>query len=964
MTFLRRIFGEDAMVSSPAQASATPAPAPAPTPEEAAQREAALHAELAGADATQLATFAREDKRAAMRLMAAEALVTQGASKEVWESIVSAWQQKDRRLTKLAKSQLAAFRSADDFHSHVATLEEGFKGLLDKHPTDLTRLGELDRAYELLKADARKLSLEADLQAIAVVRGAIAERLGTEQDAQRSVMEVEKLAHAVTAGLVAGTAKADTAQQHAQHAELAEKLAAIDVTGVPPAVVQRAQTALTNLAATIAAAANQEEFARQQAARAAEAAAGADAKAANDAKKAEHQAEAAARKEKAKGDEARMKQLVESLEAQLASGEAKGALKQVAQVKALRSVAEHAAPDWRARFHAVEGEVLKLEGFARDNARTRRDELLDRAKKLPELSLPPDALANEIQSLQNQWKAIDAEVGGAPGKLWDTFHAATNVAYEKVKVFRAAQAAIRDEHGKEKEAILAELEALAAPLRTAKDVAESAAKDKPEGGAKDKAARGAKAGRNAKASGDASAAAPIVAGDAASAEAVSEVISEAASSESVSGEVTSSGPAAVDGLAANVADDAAKEVAAGTAEPNAAKETPPAVQAESSSIAQQASASAEVATAHATAQSTPPANIDWKALQSARSTFPKKWFAVGAVNRKDQKPLQVRFDKAMKVIERAMDAERAKEKRRRETLVKQVEAAKASAEAARPEHVDAKSQAWPALLDAMKVAQEAQKQWNARVSGLPLLHKDEQRLWDSFRTTCNSVFEMRSAARESVKAAAHADREKHAAVIAQLHSATAAAKAAGDEKALQVGVSEAMAAWRALPRADHGAARKFDDAVESAQKETKHLRRAKARGAWQALADFDAALGGLEAAPGDADKLAAVEAARAACDAKQLTQPDLAARLKAALAGSAKVTSTAKAERLIDIEMALQLSSPPEEAALRRARQMAQLVHAMKNRTARPEPTALFLAFVATAGQADAQRVARVVARL
>jgi hypothetical protein len=922
MTFLRRIFGEDAVVATPA---------PAPTPSAAAKaaahaagepaREALLRAELEGADADKLTAFARDDKRAAMRLMAAEALVQTGAPKEVWESIVAAWQQKDRRLSKLAKEQLASFRSADDFHGRAAKLEADFSALLDKKPTDLTRLAEADRAYELLKTDARKLALEADLQAIAVVRGAIAERLESEQGAQRAVLDIEKLAHAVTAGLVAGTAKPDLAQ----HAELSEKLQALDVSAVPAAVVQRAHTALTNLQATLQAAVTQES-ADARAAQDAEHAVQAQASAADTEKAKEaRKADDATRKAKAKEQEAKLETLVAALETQLASGEAKSALKRVAEVKAMRQVAEHAPGAWRARFHVVEGELLKLEGFARDNARVRRDELIEKAKKLPELALPPDALATEIQSLQTQWKAIDAEVGGAPGKLWDVFHGATDVAYGRVKAFRAVKAAERDVHAKAKETMLAELEAMAVhlaplPIKVAKPAV--------------------KVPKAAAATGAVS---PSIETAAPEADAVAEVTTEA-----ISG--------ATSAVVTDVKAEVATEVTAEAAPVTAVVPTP------AEAAVQPSPAIEPLPVTEATAPA-PTGETDWKALQNARAEAVKKWFDVGSVNRKEQKGLQDRFDTVVKRIDKALDGERAKEKRRRETLLASVEAAKAKAEAERPEHVDPKSQAWPALLDAMRVAQEAQKKWNERATPLQLHRKDEQKLWDKFRGVCNVVFEMRSAARDSVKAAFQADREKHALKIAEIRALSSII----DEKALNTALTEAQTAWRALGRPDRGAERQYDDAIEAARKQLTALKRDKQRGAWRMLAALDTALTALETTPGDEALKASADTARVACDAKQVAHAGLVARVKAAHAGAPLVATKGaptKADLMLDLEMALDLSSPPEEATARRARQMAQLANAMKNRTARAEPTALFMDFMAIRGAVDAARLERIVARL
>ena len=864
MNILRKLLGNGAVISTP-----VPAAAPTPAPS-AAEKEAALRAEIAGADAARLTEIAVSGKRAALRLLAAEALAALPTPRETWETIAHTWADKDRRLSRLAREHIAAFTRQADLETRAATLKADFAALIDKPAIDLTRLIELDAIYDQFKADALKadalqgdsprVASTNDLEALSELRAHIGTRLESGQDAQRQLIAIEREADAARLTLVAQQSVADPLV----HAALAERCAALDVSAVPAMIVERTHKALhaleqlvqSALARGAAELACRELIARintldpldvvaRDALEADIVAAqlpqdllvrakdaydihtgGADA--AKRAAEREAQDVARAARKDTRSAESRAANdaiivLITETEAHLAAGEAKAAIKAAAAIKLHRGEAERLAPALRARFHAVETEVLKLEGFARDMARTQRAALMVRARKLAGLTLNIDMLRSEVQTLQNEWKALDADVGGAPRKLWDEFHTLTSKAYETVTLYRAVKAAERDEHLKVKEAALAEIEALAAAV---------------------------------------SAEAP-----------------------------------------------------------------------------------------------------EWNKIAAKRGELVRQWYDQGGVGRKEQKALQGRLDTTVKSIDKALDAERGRERARRRALIDQVEAARARAEAERPADAGTNDRPWPALADAMKVAQDCQKQWNQRVSPLMLPRKEEQTLWDKFRALGNTVFEMRTQAREAVKAKQGAEREQHTQQTAAVRALTGET----DRNVIQTRLTELQTAWRQYAtRPERNAERQFDDAVQSVRTHLTSLKRRDERSVWDALLDLDALLHEAEheQQPGNADMVARVDALLPKLDPKHASHSGIGARKAAALAGKALAAKLQRPDLLIDLELALGIPAQPGEEAARRARQMVLLSTTLKDRGAKREPREMLLGLIALPGSTARVRLEAVISKL
>ena len=932
MSFIKRIFGD--------QAVTTPAPVlnPAdakPTAEEAASaaearaqdaREAAeaLERQVAAATDAQLQDWALHDKRGSLRLAAAQALTQRPSAhddKALWETLAKTAADKDRRVYKLAREQVQRLTAQHRAADAARELTERFTALAAKQPVDLTRLIEADHALDALVREATTPESAALLESVRAARAAVSAQLDTQQTAQRSMATLEREADQLKVQLVAGQHKANAAE----HAALVERFNAIDAGGVPTQLVQRTQTALHGLEAVL-----QTMLARGQAeAKAAElsqsiealdssnleagkalqealAAAAlphdlnaplaralgektgiavaaltkqqqAERDAARQARDTERAAQKADQKASRAAAQEKLKTMIGAAETELAGGHALAALKLRREFFAAKAEAEHLPPDWRARYHAVETDLLKLEGFARDKARERRDGLIAKAKGLTALALPPDMLATEVQAMQAEWKAIDAEGGTAPRKIWDIFHAATNAAYERVTVYRAVKAHEREENAGVRKALLAEVDALVAQLP-------------------------------------------------------------------------------------------------GT-EPDA-----------------------------------PAAAPDWKTLANARTTLLKRWFDVGPVNRGESKDLKKQFDDRLKRLDQALDAERAKERQAKLALIAKVEAALADAreEALNPpaSKADAPRGAPdkrfqrggreerggardsgrdfgrdpgrdappPRMAAAMRVAQESQKAWSAIRGAVPMPRKEGDKLWESFRATCNAIFNLRDEARTLAKAAGDAKRQALQTLIAD---ATAAATLP-DAAQIDARLSELGAAWHAHDSRESPNERnlqeRFDNAVKRAREAAQAHRRAARAHVWRDVIRLDQTICAIDAARAEdqsSGALAGFHATLAELATKLAAElprhGGLATRLNAVQSSTAPVPNHAallegaeeRAQVLLDLELALQLDSPPEAANQRRARQLLMLAGKLKNREAGAQPGTLFAKLLSIAALPDSGQEVR-----
>jgi Domain of Unknown Function (DUF349) len=113
------------------------------------------------------------------------------------------------------------------------------------------------------------------------------------------------------------------------------------------------------------------------------------------------------------------------------------------------------------RLHELDGEVKRLESWLKWSDGQARDVLFARIEALKTSPLPPDALAKEIRSIQDEWKALDKKNGGAPKPKWDKFNAECKVAYAPAKAHFDQLRKQRNENASGRERVIEQMHALA-----------------------------------------------------------------------------------------------------------------------------------------------------------------------------------------------------------------------------------------------------------------------------------------------------------------------------------------------------------------------------------------------------------------------------------------------------------------------------------------------------------------------
>ena len=919
MSLLRKFFGSNAITAPAPNAAQEPA---APRDDSEDRLAAALALAPGEARETTLVALAGSSRIPAVRLKAASALTSPGA----WQTLLAASQDRDRRVWKMMKDRLAIVRRGERAGVERAAIEQGLGEILAKRPVDLARLVDLDKRW-----DAIKEFIEAG--PLAALRSQVSARIEAEQLAQVELRRITQAAVAGTAGLRAPDA--DVEGSLIQAKALTEALAAVQADNAPPSQLTEAQGRVAAYSEAVAGA--QAEHAQygaalEQARAMLGQVEGIEAASlelcqnleaswgtiklgpgeqeqqikerflAGLAKlKEPHQLALEQARQKAQNNAAnqkehqeRLRNLITQAEEALERGAAAIAIKLVDEMRVLRSHVGPLSPGWKSRLSAAEKQVAKLRGWQRYTGEKLREELIIAADKLKDSHLTPDLLAKEITLLQDAWKKLDTEQeAGAPKPLWERFHAATNLAYERVKAYREQQAKEREAHAEVRRALIAE----AAPL--------------------------------------------------------SQMFSEPA----------------------------------------------------------------------------PPGPEAWKALPGQRSSLHDRWSAAGPVNRNDMKELQAQFAAHMKALDAASNLARKTEKQRKNALIAEVDAALQAATAAveaaaaapaaapapspenRPERGERGDRngrasgraneranergnergnsrggdrgsergrerrpdtAPPALIQAMRTAQEAQKRWQEERHPMPLPRKEEQQLWEAFRAKCSAIFALRDAQRDEERGKSAAQESTRQLVIDKVLAIGEAADAGVANSHLAALLTE----WNAMERSDGPSRKRFDDAVARARNRIDSLKREAAAAVAGKLLAFDTALSNVEQA--QAEGKTDIDTASLAAQQEELAKAlarhkGLKARAERILKGNASGSAAdwaklvtagghSRAALLLDLEMTLGIDSPPELAQARRTRQLERLADAMKNRAPARTPDEMFEALLALPAAPSEQNVVRVAA--
>ncbi len=165
--------------------------------------------------------------------------------------------------------------------------------------------------------------------------------------------------------------------------------------------------------------------------------------------------------------EQRLKQLPErltELEIHLAAGELKKAdplyqsLHAGLELIQSSELPREATTDIASRLRILAPQLRELQHWRRWGADQHRETLCTDMDALMNADLPMEVLANQLHTLQIDWKRLDQSGSPANQALWERFHAASEAVYARCRPFMEAQAAERDANRLAREAVCQQIE--------------------------------------------------------------------------------------------------------------------------------------------------------------------------------------------------------------------------------------------------------------------------------------------------------------------------------------------------------------------------------------------------------------------------------------------------------------------------------------------------------------------------
>jgi hypothetical protein len=147
--------------------------------------------------------------------------------------------------------------------------------------------------------------------------------------------------------------------------------------------------------------------------------------------------------------------LLHTAEQALAGGQLKEARSGADEIKKLRGGAGTLPKPTLQRIGRLQQQLVEMErwqSFGQQNARV---QLCERAEALADYKGDLRQLAQEVQNLRNEWKALDQQYAGVPKALWERFDRACEKAYAPAARHFAEQNARRKEARKKREDFIA-----------------------------------------------------------------------------------------------------------------------------------------------------------------------------------------------------------------------------------------------------------------------------------------------------------------------------------------------------------------------------------------------------------------------------------------------------------------------------------------------------------------------------
>ncbi|MBV1789080.1 DUF349 domain-containing protein [Marinobacterium sp. D7] len=150
-----------------------------------------------------------------------------------------------------------------------------------------------------------------------------------------------------------------------------------------------------------------------------------------------------------------------SLEQAISQGEIRIAVRYQDQAQdQLQRLNGTANPQLEKRYKSLIAQLQEMKDWQGFAINGKKEELCERMEALIDAEIPPQQLADQIRTLQQEWKSLDAGASVHSHKLWQRFRSAAETAYSPCDAHFSAQRQLREQNLKQREEICRQLSQL------------------------------------------------------------------------------------------------------------------------------------------------------------------------------------------------------------------------------------------------------------------------------------------------------------------------------------------------------------------------------------------------------------------------------------------------------------------------------------------------------------------------